>query len=252
MQQKGDQTASVTPSPSLQLTAPPAAPLHPSLPPRPTYDFAAGADSIGLGATPTVESVQHTPVAVQALAGSNRDVVANRRSIRMANMSAAEVLKAELAGTTPGTTNKLDLSLPSKPISSAIASSAAAPSASLDAARMSAPPAKSQTNDAGSDAGDGSGEEDAEDVPGLAAADLSVSGATPEPPPDVPDDAVIEDESHGVKRKFEEGPGAPGDGGPEDVVTIEEDDEEEAPAESRQLALKINPDGTVEQEDTVR
>jgi 5'-3' exoribonuclease 2 len=35
------------------------------------------------------------------LSGSNRDVVANRAAIRLANMSAAEVLKAELAGLVP-------------------------------------------------------------------------------------------------------------------------------------------------------
>lgn len=43
----------------------------------------------------------NVPAATQALAGSNRDVVANRAAIRLANMSAAEVLKAELAGLVP-------------------------------------------------------------------------------------------------------------------------------------------------------
>jgi 5'-3' exoribonuclease 2 len=69
------------------------------LPPRP--NFPATADSIGLGVAPTPESVKQTPTAVQALAGSNRDVVANRAAIRMANMSAAEMLKAEMAGAIP-------------------------------------------------------------------------------------------------------------------------------------------------------
>ena len=45
--------------------------------------------------------MQNAPKAIQAWGGSNRDVVANRRAIRMANMSAAEVLKAELAGLSP-------------------------------------------------------------------------------------------------------------------------------------------------------
>ncbi|KAF9247120.1 exoribonuclease 2 [Melanogaster broomeanus] len=68
----------------------------------PTHnDFAAKADSIGLGAPSTVQSQLNTPAAAQALAGSNRDVVANRAAIRLANMSAAEMLKAELAGLVP-------------------------------------------------------------------------------------------------------------------------------------------------------
>jgi 5'-3' exoribonuclease 2 len=247
-QQKGEQAASIGPSASLQLGAPPAAPsLHPSLPPRPTYDFAATADSIGLGASPTPESVQHTPTAVQALAGSNRDVVANRRSIRMANMSAADVLRAELGGGSA----KLDLSLPMKPVSSAISSSAAAPSASLDAARMSMPLPKTPT---ASSANDDDVEEDQEEFPGLGGTtsdltsetvlDTALDNATM-------DVTVTSDETHGTKRTYEEGPGAPGDGGDEDMVMIEEEEEEAAPA-SKRLALKVNPDGTVEQEDTVR
>ncbi|KAH0840109.1 exoribonuclease 2 [Lanmaoa asiatica] len=64
-------------------------------------NFAAKADSIGLGAPSTTQSKSNAPAAAQALAGSNRDVVANRAAIRLANMSAAEVLKAELAGLVP-------------------------------------------------------------------------------------------------------------------------------------------------------
>ncbi|KAK2466452.1 hypothetical protein APHAL10511_002094 [Amanita phalloides] len=238
-QQKGEQVASTGPSPSLQLTASPTAPpLHPSLPPRPTYDFAATADSIGLGATPTPESMQHTPTAVQALAGSNRDVVANRRSIRMANMSAAEVLRAELGG---GSTVKLDLSLPMKPVSSAISSTAAAPSASLDAARMSVPMAKT-TSVANTDVAEG----DEEDFPGLGSTSSEMIST------EISEDEVVTDDvTSATKRKYEEGPGALGDGGDEDIIIMEEEEEEEAPA-SKRLALKVNPDGTVEQEDTVR
>jgi 5'-3' exoribonuclease 2 len=105
---------SVRPSSSLALTASPTAPsgppVHHPLPPRPS--FAANADSMGFGASPTAQSSQNAPIAAQALAGSNRDVVANRRAIRMANMSAAEMLKAELSGAVPV---KPNLSLPAKP-----------------------------------------------------------------------------------------------------------------------------------------
>lgn len=238
--QKGERAASIGPSGSSQSTATPS--LHPSLPPRPAYDFAANADAIGLGASPTPESVQHTPTAVQALAGSNRDVVANRRSIRMANMSAADVLRAELGGTTA----KLDLSLPMKPVSSAISSTAAAPSASLDAARMSLPlpkPSTTTMTDADGDAVD----EDQEEFPGLGG---SASDPTSESAPDAVEKDVIipSEETHGSKRKYEEGPGASDDGGDEDIVTVEEEEE----AAPKRLALKVHPDGTVEQEDTVR
>src|SRR5262249_54067256 len=99
------------PSPLIQLTSSPTVPpVHPSLPQRPLYNFAVTADSIGFGAPPTAQSVQNAPTAALALAGTNRDVVANRRAIRMANMSAAEMLKAEMGGV------KSDLSLPPKPV----------------------------------------------------------------------------------------------------------------------------------------
>lgn len=79
----------------MNLTAGPAAPsnpLHPSLPPKP--GFAQNADTMGFGAP----APSDTAAATQALGGSNSDVVANRAAIRMANMNARDVLKAELAG----------------------------------------------------------------------------------------------------------------------------------------------------------
>ncbi|KAJ7893844.1 hypothetical protein B0H14DRAFT_828825 [Mycena olivaceomarginata] len=60
--------------------------------------------------------VNWIPVASQAPAGSNRDVIANRRAIRMANLSAAEMLRAELSGAVPV---KPNLSLPAKPATTA-------------------------------------------------------------------------------------------------------------------------------------
>ncbi|KAF8639701.1 hypothetical protein AX17_000963 [Amanita inopinata Kibby_2008] len=261
-QQKNNQSVTTGPSPSLQLTTSPTPPssLHPSLPPRPSYNFAASADSIGFGVAPTVESVQHAPAAMQALAGTNRDVVANRRAIRMANMSAAEVLKAELAGLTPA--NKPDLSLPLKPVSSAIASTAAAPSASLDASRMSMPMPKVTTIKAvamSSASPDIEAEGNIEDFPGLGANDFSTASATSEATPDANVDSnstvdieVDTDNIAGTKRKFEEGPGSVGENGDEDVVTVEEEEEEGESSVNKPLTLTVRPDGTVEQEDTVR
>lgn len=74
--------------------------LHPSLPPKP--DFAQKADALGLGASQqTPEEAALVSSASRALAGTTRDVVANRAAIRMANMNAAEMLKAEMAGLVP-------------------------------------------------------------------------------------------------------------------------------------------------------
>ncbi|KAJ3516204.1 hypothetical protein NLJ89_g1262 [Agrocybe chaxingu] len=233
------QTMALTAPPSAPSSAPPAPSLHPSLPQRPTYDFAAKADSIGLGAKPTPQSLQNVPTAAQALAGSNRDVVANRRAIRMANMSAAEVLKAELSGLSPV-----------KPSASA---SKSAPAREPPIVKISPAPTPMIEVD---------------EVPGLGAtqtlpttpeADVDADG---EPDPDVKMlsgaeasntndiDTETPNALVGTKRTFEEGPGEnDSNGATDDVIVIEEEDEEEAPAA---LSLKVNPDGTVEQEDTVK
>lgn len=221
--------STIAPSPALGLTSGPT-PVHPSLPPRPTYDFAATADSIGLGAAATPESIQMKPVAAQALAGSNRDVVANIRAIRMANMSAAEMLKAELAGLQPVKSGVS--SLPPKPAAATISA------ATQIAAQLPPKPITTATE--------------------MTAVSLPVAErsapATDEMEVDEfgrvrrPDGG--DDSTGGQKRKFEEGPGAPDK--EEDVVTIEENDEDDAPPDTDPLALKINSDGTVTQEDTVK
>ena len=175
------------------------------------------------------------PTAAQALAGSNHDVVANRSAIRMANMSAAEMLKAELSGVSPVKPDPL----PSKPLPP---TTAATPTSNEDVMHM---------------------EED--EVPGLGNHNLTpitqtIKSETPadcdmdaegDPDPDVvagsSDAGIIgRDTSPDHKRKFEEGPGS--NDVPEDVVIIEEEDDDAPPS----LVLKVNADGTVEQEDTVK
>ncbi|KAJ8523017.1 hypothetical protein ONZ45_g526 [Pleurotus djamor] len=242
---------STGPSPSLGLTTAPTAPSHP-LPQRP--DFAATADSIGFGAKPTAESEQYMASATTALAGSNRDVVANRAAIRMANMSAAEVLKAELASL-----------VPVKPsVSSSPKKIVPAPSAPTPSVTPPQPPSASENQP-----------EDAHEIPGLSSQSNSTSEQTnghdmmrvdnpvpseavnavdaeaflasaidsSEAPAGAPAD---EDENAGTKRKFEDGPGEPDE---EDIAPGSEDGD--APAD-QSLALKVNADGTVEQEDTVK
>ncbi|GLB33518.1 putative XRN 5'-3' exonuclease N-terminus [Lyophyllum shimeji] len=257
------------PSPTMALTANPtpptpslsaAASVHPSLPQRPCYDFAANADALGFGVAPTAQSIQNADAAAQALAGSNRDVVANRRAIRMANMSAAEVLKAEMAGLAPVKP------LPAKPPPSS--KPVVPPIATLEASPMSSSPVAAGYKDPTLPADD-------DDVPGLGTyrsssqavlvsqvevksesmlSEVNDVDADGEPDPDV---STSEDVSvgvdtvvAGVKRKFEEGPAAtdPLD----EVVTVEEDDDDAPPDAASIAPVKVNPDGTVDQEDTVR
>jgi 5'-3' exoribonuclease 2 len=222
--------------------------VHPSLPQRPSYNFAATADSIGFGAAPTAQSIQNTPIAAEALAGSNRDVVANRRAIRMANMSAAEVLKAEMSGLSPV---KPDRSLPVKP--PLTVSATVSPPATLQASPMStSPPIRNFVP--------GLPDDDTDDVPGfgnhrnggaLLPTDvhmkaLPVGSDADADPGALPGSMGDVEPVAGTKRKFEEGPAVDD---VDDEITAEDDDD--APADVP-LALKVNPDGTVEQADTVK
>jgi len=219
MEGKSDQTQSDGPSPSLNLTAdptPPAPfhPLHASLPPRP--DFAARADSIGLGGPKTVDAAQNATAATLALGGSNRDIVANRRAIRMANMSAAEVLKAELGGVQSGSpltppSGEADSPMfkdPILPITSGVAEEDEIPGLGGDSFMESSL--------------------EAENMNGTAEIEMS---------------AAAENFLSGVKRKLEEAEDS------DDAPAIL--DEGEEPGKGP-LALKVNSDGTVEQEDTVK
>lgn len=216
----------VAPSAALGLTSGPA-PVHPSLPPRPTYDFAATSDSIGLGATVTPESIQMKPVAAQALAGSNRDVVANIRAIRMANMSAAEMLKAELSGLQPVKSGVS--SLPPKPAAATITA------ATQIAAQLPPKPITTATEMTTGTL----------PVAERSADDMEVDEFGRARRPD-----GGEDPTSGQKRKFEEGPGSVEK--EEDVVVVEENEDDEVPPDNDPLAYKVNSDGTVSQDDTVR
>ncbi|KAF8268270.1 XRN 5'-3' exonuclease N-terminus-domain-containing protein [Lactarius quietus] len=211
------------PSPSLNLTADPNAP-------RRLSDFAAKADSIGLGGVKDAEAVSNAGAAAWALGGSNRDVVANRAAIRMANLSAAETLKAELASLVPVKSR----AQPQKPI-------LAPPPPPAAPVEFSAVPATVADVDI--------------EVPGFGTGDPEALLANAHA------DAMSVNETEtiastdnevptvaGVKRPFE----ALADT-PEDSVG-ENDAEAETEAEPapRALDYKVNSDGTVEQPDTVR
>ncbi|OBZ76894.1 5'-3' exoribonuclease 2 [Grifola frondosa] len=211
-----DMSSSVGPSPSLNLTAQPTAPpVHSSLPPRPSMNesFAAKADSIGLGGPKDAQTAKNAPTAMQALAGSNRDVVANRRAIRMANMSAAEVLKAQLAGLTPVK--------PASPSKSTPAVFTRTMSTTAITVQTSTVDITSATN---------------VDVPGLggAAQPILSSESTPVVEASIQNDRTIEEAE------------------PDEETDLGSDDDDTSPDASTSLSFKVNPDGTVEQEDTVK
>jgi 5'-3' exoribonuclease 2 len=142
----------------------------------------------------------------------------------MANMSAAEVLKAELAGLSPV-----------KPTNQA------KPEKAASEAKPESVPMEVEAAE--------------EAVPGLAETsrdeDVVIPDAVQEDA-SVADDSKAAEEEHvaGSKRSFEEGPGAktPTEEG---VTAVEEEDEDEG-TNTPTLALKVNPDGSVEQEDTVK
>ena len=216
MEGKSDQSQGNGPSPSLNLTADPTPPtsfppLHASLPPRP--DFAARADSIGLGGPKTVDAAQNATAATMALAGSNRDIVANRRAIRMANMSAAEVLKAELGGFQSGSSPTPSLTAGDSPV-------------------VKDPMLPASSEIAGED-----------EIPGLGGDSfMETETETPVGTAEIEISAAAENFLAGVKRKLEDTEDSEG-------TPILDEDEESGKGP---LALKVNSDGTVEQEDTVK
>ena len=218
------QTTGTGPSPSLNLTADLNAP-------RRLGDFAAKADSIGMGGIKDADAVNNAGAAAWALGGSNRDVVANRAAIRMANLSAAETLKAELASLVPVKSRVQ----PHKPI----AAPPPPPAAPVDFSVGPATAVDADMNVPGLRISDpetllANAHADDTSVDGV---EMSSASTATEVPPVA-----------GVKRAFDALADTPVD---EDYVGGDDADAETAFAQTS-LAYKVNADGTVEQEDTVR
>lgn len=209
------------PASSLNLTGAPTAPsaVTGRTTRTPGHDLAANADSIGLGGPQTSETAQHAPLAAQALAGSNRDVVANRRAIRMANMSAAEVLKAELAGLQPVKPSANSFTSPPTP---------------------AIPTQPTSNGDAPVPM-----EEDDGDVPGLGSGNVPIAS---EPV----NSNGSETSPHGVKRTHDVVEAEDEEIDPDITLPADDEDEEPDADASASYAFKVNPDGTVVQEDNVR
>jgi 5'-3' exoribonuclease 2 len=216
------QSAGTGPSPSLNLTADLNAP-------RRLGDFAMKADSIGMGGIKDTDAVNNAGAAAWALGGSNRDVVANRAAIRMANLSAAETLKAELASLMPVKSR----AQPPKPI----VAPPPPPAAPVD---FSVGPVSAVEVDIKVP---GLGTSDPETLLANAHADdMSVDAVEMSSVSTATEVAPVA----GVKRPFEADTTVD-----EDYVGGDDVDAETASAQ-KSLAFKVNADGTVEQEDTVR
>ena len=212
----------------------PAASLGLTLPPRTATTFAAKADSIGLGGVKDEAAVRNASQAVQALAGSNHDVVANRHAIRLANMSAAEVLKAELAGLVP------------------VKKSANSFSSNVT------PPVSKPDVDSTADASSEAHAEVADNTEsGNTESVAQVAPSTEEDTPMQEDPAPtpkleLQESPRGVKRKQEEVAEEDTTIDNEESVVLEGDEAEDEDAPPDQYTLKVNADGTVEQADTVK
>ena len=214
--------------------------VHPSLPMRPSFDTFAAPPSPSPPVNQKSTQEKAFETGSKALGGSNSDIVANRSAIRMANMTAAEALKAEMAGlkplkpkkTPPKVMNLVTPNVPTSPVQ---------------------PPP---------DAPFASASNSASCIPGLDMADepLDSEGIKPEigtpmEPNTGPSDTTASQEQEqavpnhslvGLKRKLEEVDNLTPDGS----NTPAEDDEpvEAIPAKKR----VVHADGTVETEDTVK
>jgi len=186
-----------------------------------------------MGGIKDADAVNNAGAAAWALGGSNRDVVANRAAIRMANLSAAETLKAELASLVPVKSR----AQPPKPI--------VAPPPPLPApVDFSVGPATAADVDI--------------KVPGLGTSDPEAPLANVHMEDTSVDEVEMSSTSvategasvAGVKRPFETTADTPVE--EDSVVDDDMNPDTEAGAASRSLGYKVNADGTVEQEDTVR
>jgi 5'-3' exoribonuclease 2 len=200
---------------------------------RPTFDTFA--------ATQKASQEKAFETGSKALGGTNSDIVANRSAIRMANMNAAEALKAELAALKP-----------LKP-----RAGAARPYASA-AVSLPPPPPPTQSEIEKSSVAEDIG------IPGLETVDepiaveqpdgeLSIPTEPTEPssaPPEVSatlgfeQDATSTSPFKGVKRKLDEieRPDQEGE-------AIDEEERSETPLAKKRI---VHADGTVESEDTVK
>lgn len=232
-----DKLSTVKPSASLQLTAAPTAPPtltspH-GLPAKPNFDsFIDNSNSLGFGSL-APDSPDAKAAAIAAITGSNEDWVAKRRQIRMANLSAAEMLKAEMMSAVPvnPAARKKYEAEQRAARAKAVAEADAVVTTTTATEKMEVEESTVDQN--------AQSEEATEDK------------TMDETQTDSVEPAGDEGSPRGIKRKADEIEGeadAVGENDIEIALSSEEDEEETTTVP----ALKVNADGTVEQEDTVK
>lgn len=273
-------TTPVNPSPALQSTSAPnpsASGPH-GLPPRPSFNsFESDANLLGFGSTSTTATPLQpqplSPSVSKAVGGSNRDWVANRRAMRLANMSAAEMLKAEMASLQPvkaDPRNSANLSRVTIPNSNASLPNPTSPSPTASSVSTLATAVASVTNtktpEPATNDLDLPPGLSFDDPPKMATPDLPIPGIS-DPLPETSEqqsaasatqttqDIESKDESEsqeanssGIKRKLDETVDN------DDAFGVEEDEDDDDGNGDAIVSrkLKVNADGSVDQEDTVR
>ena len=235
MTMNGTEYVAVTPATTARGGA-----LHPSLPTRPGFDIAPKEEPVAKGKKMTASQREAAALnagknAMLEAQGSNKDVFDNRKKIRMANLSAAQLLKAELEGgvkeedTTDTKTVELDVEDEKEEMEVEDAKAIMAEQAEDEGVdeELVAPPV---TKD-----------EDVENGDASAVDDVSAP-------------------SRGTKRKVEERDEK--DEIAEEVAVVAADEDVEVDLEAppdveadqpvSKKKMKVNPDGTVDYEDEVR
>ncbi|MCO5586524.1 hypothetical protein L7F22_040464 [Adiantum nelumboides] len=205
--------------------------------------------------------------AIAALeSGRSEDIISNQKAIRMANLSAAEKLKAELKGNAARSA-----------LSNGKGAKRAKVEADEEASKVTAASASAKKADDGSSKD--AGEDDIGPKPKVQNGDVETTKETDEqetmnaePPTKTPDglnvvdgkeedveangDASMESAKGGKKRTIDDvdGEDEGTDVGEEEAPGEEDDEGNETvdPIEATNIERKVNPDGTVDYEDTVK
>ena len=179
---------------------------------------------------------------VATATGTSNDFLEKRREIRMANLSAAEMLKAEMMSAVPVNPAARKKHLAQIRAAAKVEDTAKPPEPS---------PVEPIPEDQQQQPNINNSTPSSDEQP--IAADSPPEANQSEEPIETPNDVAFDVDSppHGVKRKADEAEDAEGED-IEDYDLGPDDEEEEANESSAAPKRVVNPDGTVEQEDTVK
>ncbi|KAJ9104036.1 hypothetical protein QFC19_004170 [Naganishia cerealis] len=216
------------------VSTPPAVPIHPSLPVKPTHSVAARLPGSGGGPI----EVATTKRGITVIGGSAQSVLDNRRANRMAamnaNLSAAEALKAELAGDGADSTANA---------STTTAQLSASTSDSMD---IGITTAQSANNDAQPTAVEADAYVETEVTEEQDSPRGKKRKAVEQRPPVVDESAELEGDAQGEDEDDDED----AEGEDDDDIEAPPNPEADQPV-PKKSKLKVNPDGTVDYDDTV-